>query len=807
MKKFLRQSVCVISSVLLCFSFLFAEDENIDTKPDWKLALEDFYSYKIAPDENHFVICNNIEDECSIDMYDMHSGNKIWTKNLKGLSDEKFYDLWRFVSDDIFFAGDEGGYLFLNVNNGSIIKSIPLVCESWDDILLKTGKVATISSPSTNYGKLSDVISEMIMHPIFISDYGIFFSKDGFQVINFAKQNVLYQSTQKCGKIATEKYYENSDESTLPVLKIKIFSGTGMISGASPDSAYALDYEHNKLYTFYSPNGEITNKDVKPNDRLYITNYSHKTDRIDFCLDLITYTNLTTNTIEKTLKINPNAPDFITPILFNDRLCFVTSQNKIQTLYDGKTLSPIFQTNPGDLPGIIDQFYILGNDDVLLFVYNNDDSKMSIGRINSKTGSLVWKSTLFKYDGSYKPGHQKESAGMFTLKMLGASVLSSTLQIIDPLHREYTPNTKVIISSLNTEKSSEGYANILSVSNDTLIIVANGKINSLQSKGSDNDNNGEGIISIDLKTGRTINNYSCPIIASSEINNVIDNLTYLYFPQFNANIIVGANDIYIQRDENIERISFNKSRVHFIVSDSISITIAVYDENENNSDYWRIVVGENRARKILLARSKLDPIYIENIFFSLFSPLLGSTKYDEFPCSLYIDEDGISGYKLIESAVISEGEVFSNPLWKFSFEELGTGTMDIESMCDDFMGEIKDNPNFNPGGEIQGLIVNKDCIIILGSEGICYIKPDGTCKWTKEWEPDISESKVGVNLINGCIFYAIGDITKMYSMDCTGKTLMSIENDYSDTFIRNFEDDRGILVRKSDSGFEFYKFK
>jgi len=806
MKKFLAQIFIVFVTIFLCLSFLVAEDETNNTQPDWKFTLEDCHKFSLSPDGKHFFICHDLDDECAIDMYDMHSAKKLWTKKLTGLSDEKFYDLWRFVSSEVLFAGDENGYLFLNVNDGSVLKSIPLICKSWDDILLKTGKAYNFPSPEKiNYGSLEDVISDMIKHPIFIRNYGIFFSGDGFQVINFSEQNVLYQSTQPCSKIRTEEYYENSSERISPLLKINVYSG-GVLSSMFPDSSYALDYENNKFYTFFSPDGEIINKDIKPNNRLYITNFSHKTDRIDFCSNSITYTNLTTNKIEKTLNINPNEPDFISPVLYNDQLCFITSQDKIQTLYDGKTLTPIFKTNPNDLPGIIDQFYSLENGDVLLLVYNNDDSKMSIGRVDSKTGKIVWKNTIFKYEGSFKPGHQRESGGAFAIKLFASVVVSYALRA-SPLHLQYSPNDEAIISSLNKEKKSEGYANILSLSNDTLIFVASGKINSELGQANNGDYNGEGIISINMKTGKILQNYSCPIIANSKIENVIGKLICLYFPQVNSNIIVGTNDIYIQNRDNIERISFGKSKVNFINSDSISVTVAVVDDEENNTDYWRVLVGENKARKTLLARSKLDPFYFEDIFIPIFSPLLGNTKYDEFPCSLYIDENGISGYKLIESEVNMKSDIFSSPLWKFSFEELDLGTIDIKNVCEDYLDKLKDSPYFNPKGEVQGLIVNKDGVIILGSDKIGYIKPDGSCNWEKEWEPDIDQSTIGVNDMNGHIFYSIGDHTKMYSTDCAGETLISFDSDYNDTVVLIPNDNSGLFVKKNDSEFEFYKFK
>jgi len=754
------------------------DDTPVGKLPDWKITLEsEIYRWGMSEDGKHFFIVTDGEDGAVLNMYSVEDGKMLWTRNLNVLSEEK-YKLCRFASNDLFFTGAEKSYVFLNVNDGSVKKSIPLVCESWDDIVWET------KSWIDRMNEAESGVSKQLMQPIFIKNYGIFYSNAGFQVLNFSEQSILYQSTQPISRVYTN-FVGN-------LFQIWAYSG-GMFS-MTPDSSYVLDYLNNKFYPFNPYKNGV------PNLRLYIKDYTYNNDRIDFYENSIVYTNLSTNNVEQTLGMNPNEPDYIGPVIWNDELGFVTSQDNVQTLYLGKTLAPIFKTNPGDLPGIIDQFYALDNGDVILFVFNNDDAKMSIARIDSKTGKIIWKNTIFKYDGSFETGHQTGGALELLLKSIGASLVAG---ILSNYTRQFgykiVVNQAGIMNSLNKNKYSEGYAKVLSWSNNNITIVAGGKIYSELIKGSHDTYDGESILTFDLKTGKIINNYPCSIIANSDMDNAYNEL--LTFPLISGNVIIGTNDIYIQKNDNIERLTFGEARVNLVNIDSNSIVIVADNKDEEYCDYWRIDLGISKPKKTLLCRSKLEPVYLGNSFI----PIFNNTDYAEFPVRLLIDEDGISAYKLTEGDVSSDE--FNNSLWNVSYDDFPTGDVDMQVFIDQLQSKIEEHPSYSFYGSVYGFTVDKEKIIVMGTEGLGFIKSDGSCKWVKEWETDAGQVHCGVIEKKDYIIFSISDNTGIYKIDCTGEVMHQSESSYDATFIIVPSDDSGVLIGVEGEGIEFYKFK
>ncbi len=767
----------ILFVLLLSFALLSiaikAEDEPVGKPPDWKFKLEtDIYRWRVSPNDKYFFVITDGEDNPVMNCYTMADGKQLWSHNMVDL-DKDLFTLCRWVSNDVVMIGEKNKYVFLKAQDGSIIKTLNLFCESWGDVSWKYNPQMEATGTT--------------QEPYFVNNYAIFFGGDGFQVIDLVNQKIIYQSTQSVSRAMFK------DDG----IKVSMWPYSGMFS-AKPDTIYTLNYH----------NGEFNVKpwsDKQPNSRLYVTDYSYKNDRLDFYENSVEYTNLATNKVEQTLSINPNEPDYFGPVIWNDGLGFVTSLNNVQTLYWSRTLAPVFKTSPADLPGFIDQFYGLDNGDVIMFVFNNDDSKMSIARIDSKTGRMNWKNTMFKYDGSYKTGHQKGGAGEMLLKMAGSLALSVVGTVATRGAIVFTPNPTGIINSLNKDKYSEGYAKVITWSNDRMTIAAGGKIYSELSNGTHDNYDGEGIFTFDLKTGKLINNFPCPIIAKSDADNAYNDL--VTFPLFSGNIVMGMNDVYVIKNDNVERFTFGKSKVELFKTDSNSIVIAVVNKDDDYCDYWRIDLGSSKSTKTLLARSKLDPVYVEKIFVPLFSPILSDTKFGEFPCRLLIDENGISGFKLIDGDINLTGDSWANPLWKISFDDFKVGKIDVDGMANDLKSKLTNNQNYQPEGEVQGLSVNKDRIIVMGKDGLGYIKSDGTCKWVKEWEPDVSKANIGVNEFKGYILYSMGDYTKIYKSDCSGECMMSLENSYKNTNVRIPADNSGMLVIKHGEDIEFYKFK
>ncbi|HVK39079.1 MAG TPA: hypothetical protein VNA88_11135 [Candidatus Kapabacteria bacterium] len=719
----------------------------------WEFKLDqEVYNPILSPDGSRLVYFT--EDDSSVaHCVDVATGKHAWSRTLNDFDN---FQVGRFVGNDTVLLGQQTRFEFVNAKNGSVFDTVAIAGDSWDELV---------------WNNTADAEHDTI-RPYFMGSVGIFYFDDGMQILDLSGAKLIYQ-TEESPSALKYKQWET-------VLMINPTSGA--------DTLYFVDVEKKKVVYKADKDGDDLNSSV------YQPFAISNGELMLFNEDNIQSVDLATSKLNATIDIDPDDPEFYSPVIFKEALYLMVSDEGVQSLYKTKTGELLWKTKEGDIAGVAEQLVELPNDEGLLYAYD-DDGRMMIYKVGMKTGNIIWNRHMFTQDGEFETGHKQGNQLLATLGKIALSMLtaygsggSGGRWGHNPYTgmMEYRPGfgssmhdrrvrqenirraNEMYNSWINTEKKSDGYTALLEMKDDQAIFVAGGLVYSPASKGDADSYNGEGLITLNLKDGSVVSNQAVPLIALSDKDkfNAVQDINIRKLDSTDARALIGVNDVYIARLDKIERFSFGEEAITFINSSVREVTFRANHDDEYY-DYWRIDASVTPAKKILLART-----WVPNLLF------IDSTV--EVKTTLKLEEEQWQGYPLITGDVSDAS--FVNPKWTLN-----------EDQIDEFqVGDLGEDVKFD--NRIQGVMQHGADVYMLGSDAIGFISGDGKCKWAHEWAPDSTELKSGFTMLDRAFIYATGGSSAVVMAGCPSKELNKSHIDFSDTEILHNKKDRAVIV-------------
>ena len=764
---------------LLPLFFCLVVVGTLQAQSAWKLNLDTWVFNPILSPNGRYLVYYTNKDSVFVECVEVTSGTRIWARPVKN---SKNWAITQFIGNDTIMIGEENRYEFLSVRNGSTIASLPIIGESWQDLTWGFESDA-------NYDTLRPWIRDSI---------GIYYFRDGMQIVDLRKISIIYQTTESIKRV---KHYvwEN-------YMMIKPVSGG--------DTIYIIDFKINQLvYKRSIKNGE-------PNEEIFQPFLVSNSRILTFDKESIQCVDMATGNVKSVIKINPTEPESFLPVICNSGLLLVVSDKGIQTIYDTETGLIRCKTKPNKVPGIVEQVIELPNEESVLFVYD-DKARMSMYKIQTTTGDLLWSRPLFVQDGSYVSGHKQESsiwasighffltqfaygarnqsaAGRFGYRSsdgFGFDVTRDMLrgdyfqrkqeereanQRAAKEFREAIQHANDVYSSwINPKKSSDGYATLLSSDSTTIMVAAAGKIYTPATADKARTFDGEGIFTVQVSDGMVIESIRCPMLAyagSQKVNAVTDlNIQKLD----SARVLIGSNDLYVVRNGGIEHLSFGGEAVTFLNSSRSAVNIRS-DHYELYYDYWRIDVSTTPARKYLIARS-----YTTNIVFHDTATVF---------TTLRVGKEAIESFPLIFGDVSDSS--FTQRKWVITEDEM-------DSMNIGYL----DGRDVKWNSRLHGIWIDSANVFLMGSRRVGYVSSDGSCRWSDPWSPMDLGTKLGLTKYGKSIVYSTGSETVVINPTCPMKVVGLSKIPIQDTELLVSKDTYAIIVDKRHGIIEGYPVK
>jgi outer membrane protein assembly factor BamB len=743
----------------ILFSILFlAATTAFAQKPAWELKLgTEIYNPTLSPDGKHLLYFTR-QDAVSATCIDVSSGTKLWSKPLKNF---KQYRIGRFIGNDTVLVGQENRYEFLNARDGSVIKTLPIIGDDWSDL---------------RWEEKADAENDTL-RPYFKGSIGIFYFDDGTQILDLKHLSIIHQTEESPSKIKY-KEWEN-------VLLINPTSGG--------DSIYFVDVDNGKLLYKASKDNDLNSSVYQP---FAVSNG----EMLLFNEDNIQSIDLATARQDAIIPVDPDDPEFYSPVIFKKGLYLMVSDEGIQKLYNAKDGKLLWETAKGAVPGIAEQIVELPNDEALLMGYE-EDGKMTTYKINANTGKTLWKKDLFVQDGKLETGHKEGSKVWATIGKIAVLMLTMPSRYNtrwggnsysgfgfgyhdgfgfgyneNPFYRSERDAAvrranNMYNSWINTKKSSDGYTYVLTTNDKQVMLATAGKVYSLKDGKPSENYDGEGILTLNLADGSVVSWTKCEMLAKSESGdfNAYKDLNVTKLDS--AQTLVGTHEVYILRGDNVEKFSFGEETLSFINAGPNAITF-VSNHDGDYYDYWRIDASSVPSRKHLIARSTYP-----NVVF-----------HDSLDVStmLRVDEKGIAAYP-VKDGDVSDAS-FASPKWSLADDDLDK----LE------LGDLGEKVGYT--NRMQGIRIAGGDVYLMGEDALAYVSSDGTCRWTEQWEPELLKTKVGVTTLGHGLIYSTGDITSMLSNQCPPRVIGRDKIDFSDSVVLLSNVTNEVVVINTDDG-------
>jgi outer membrane protein assembly factor BamB len=730
----------------------------------WESKLKtEIYNPVISPNGKHMLFFTD-DDSIVVHLANLGTGAEEWNKTLNKF---KQFRVSRFIGNDTVLVGEENRYEFLNAKDGSLYKSLPIVGDSWNDIVWE-------NTADEN---------DDTLRPYFEGDLAIFYFDDGMQILDLANASIIHQTETSPGKIRYKKW-DN-------MMMINPVSGG--------DSVYFLDMTAKKLvYTASKDKNDINSSVYQP----FVASLG---TLLLFNEDNIQSIDITTGKENATIDVDPDDPELYTPVIFKNSLGLLVSDEDVQKMYDAKTGKLLWSTPQDSVPGVIDQLVELPNEQGLMMAYESG-GKMKAYKIDAKTGKILWKHALFVQDGSYEPGHKEGSKVWATIGKIALTIAVSYLSrgsygsgyhgsLSDPNYffrqsqwdmqnqwqRRYYERQRdeqrrdinnMYNSWINKKKKSEGYVTVLNQDSTSVMLVSAGKIYNAEDDGSAREYDGEGIMKLNIADGKILSQTKCPMISAAENKNfnAVKDLNIQKFDS--ARTLLGVHDLYVLRGDSLEHMNFGDGTLAFINSGRNELTFWAHDDDKETYDYWRVDVASVPATKYLIARS-----YTKNLVFGDTSRAVNTT--------LLVTEDSIAAFP-VRTGDIAAG-TFTNPKWVLdedALDKLDLGRLD---------------KNITAMDSLQGIRIDGGDVILMGDDGLGFVSSDGACRWSNEWSPSLFKKKLGVSHIGDAIVYSTNGVTQVISTKCPVEKVTE-EISYSDTMILTSPNHEDVIVLDTDDG-------
>lgn len=708
---------------------------------NWKIDVDTEILYSTISENGLHALFIYEDDNDSINLVciDAINGIILWKQVLTDIKRED-YELCKFVVNDMLFFPQKNQYKFINTESGLVEKTIPIIGESWDDL-----------KKSWSFNQ-----SKFLTYPYTNDSIGIFYFDEGFQIIDFKKMEIAYQTSETPSE-AIYEYWENT-------LFINLASGS--------DTLYFFDLEKKKIsYKMPLDKHEI-------NSTVFQKFAIHNNELIIFTEDEIQCIDLQDSKLITTINVDPDNIGAYTLVILKNKLHILLSHENKQYFYrisDGKML---WETKENVFPGIVESaLEVPGRDGDCIVLSYEEDGRIMARRIQMNTGEILWGKLLCIQDGNYNPGHKPGSSTGRILASIALSILVRGVIIIpetiNAQENEYYTRYKSSLynSWISQNKETDGYVTILDIDPDKFTVITAGSLYSPENKNQDNYD-GEGVWTYNISDGLMQESQRKQILVDEDriSVNAYRKLLSINFDSIQTQAILGLHDIYIAKKDTIINFNFGESRINFISKTKTDFVI-VADSYKEHFDYWNININTFPPERSLIARSTQA-----NVVF----PMPDTTQpylqnyLNTSSLTLLISDEEIIAYPRKTGSV--DSLTFSSPLWKLSEYEMDS--LDL--------GGIEHSRSYFDG--TQGIFFFSNDVVVMGDDGIGIITDSGKCKWSQEWDmmtrtgalgKEVFNGLMGVHMTQDRIMYVTKSKATLLNNACKGSIIAEEEIDYN----------------------------
>lgn len=721
----------------------------------WEIKVdEEILHSAVSKDGIHALyIYEDDNDSINAVCIDAINGMMLWKRTLVDFDQ---YTVCRFINNDTVMLGQKQQYEFINAESGKLLKTLPIIGDDWDYLRI----VPTREPKHDN------------IEPYFKEDVAIIYFHEGFQVLDLKKLEITYQTTESPSEL---KYHEWGS-----LLFLNFIGGT--------DSLYFLDRDKKQIVY------KASLDDFPINSSVYQPFASSGSELLLFNEDNIQNVNLETGKLNATIEIDPDDPEAYIPVVLKSGLHLMVSDEGTQKLYRTKDGKMLWQTKEGVFPGLVEQIVEIPENDGQGIIFSYDeDGQMMLHRVDLNSGAVAWKKLLFIQDGRYDPGHKEGSKTMAIIGsiavqlVLGNTVGKGSGWSRDPFSNrisysrqdDYVMNyaNSLYNSWVNKKKATEGYAAMLFVDKNQIVVSTAGLIWKPENKEQD-EYDGEGVWTVNLADGSITKSQPCNFLAKADIPglNAFSDLQLKDLDSIKTKVLIGVNDIYVAKQDKIDHFNFKEERLKFITKTTTDVAV-IADNDGESYDYWRINAAASPAEQSLIARSTHKNIVFPNpdttkSYVQNYLVYSGTT--------LNITDDDISAYDRKVGPVTPS--TFSSPRWRVTSDELDNlGVGNYTEVHDFFNG-------------IHGVFLFGDQVIIMGDDAIGTISKDGKCRWSHEWSPNWRTTRMGLLVNDYKAMYVTGDKVAILKNTCEGGVVAEHEIDASDIQILKAEENPTCVV-------------
>lgn len=711
-----------------------------------------------------YMVYGNDDTEAA-ECVEVATGRVLWTRPLE---DFDKWEIMRFVGDSVVLMGQLDRYEFVRPSDGEVLSTIKLIDKDWDELTWE------------------HQVSEEGMEPIrphFRANIGIFYFDDGIQILDLEKRTVIMESDDPPSKL---QYREWGNV-------------TMILSRGGSDSIWAIDYKQRKVILRASQDDyEINTKLYQPfalNDAQE-SDYDVEKDRDEspsatemllFNDENIVSLDPADGSVNATIDIETDDVDFFFTVLLDKQMHIFVCDDDEQRFYRSSTGELLWTIPKDTIPGFIDKVQDLGDGNGLLFGYNDDIG--TLYKVNMADGSIAWRKPMFRFRGGYEPGHREAGGFGAALKTMMVSLLIN--MVAGPAQRggfrvnTYTglrhyPNylhgtgqyqetrftyersnyrqrqnmiNNIHQGFLAREKKVKAYMDVVSQEGDDLVLVIAGDAHNY-----DNPNwreaEEEGIYRLNLKDGSIVEETKTPLLADKEGKlNAYADLQLIQLPVAQAQAIIGIHDVYIVRKGAIERSPYGEETIVFLGNSDSTVSFQT-DLDEDRYDIWTIDASVNPSGYMLAGRSD-EP----NLVASADTTVVVQT--------IQFNDYTITGHPVVRP---TPGNVTMTP---------ASWTLTEDDIDDLDIGSLTRATSFSD--QLQGIRSDTNGVLLMGDDGVAFISSDGSCRWSREWNPNKLEVAVHPKFVGNYLVYGLGDDNAIVRLDCSGTDIAYHDISYTDS--------------------------
>ncbi|MDZ4745138.1 MAG: PQQ-binding-like beta-propeller repeat protein [bacterium] len=677
----------------------------------WSTAFkDDLYSPKLSPDGKHLLVYHGDTLLC----IEANTGNRLWTKTYKDVERNQHY-VTQFTKPDEAFIPGMNSLVWVDLNSGKELASVPTIGEL-GDIEFR------LPAPNTDYDTLQ---------PTVYGDLMVVWYSDGTQVIDLKDKKVIYQTSDDPTVLRIEKWFST--------MMLDTESDTLLfIDGTMRSVVYKHDNQVNPIST-----------------DLHQRFFDHKN-----LLVVLTETNMIVVDKTKgqrlgTILVSPEKTENYIPIVKDDKLYLLVTTESVHEYFDVETQKRLWSIDRKNLDGIADQTTVTSDGDLLVQLFDEDDV-LSLAKINTATGKVLWSTKLVTQDGGYEAGHIKPSTA---LKSIASFAVATALNRLSSSRDQYgfirwqtpykvgpggilTHNGKAMSSTIdpanlgnetmngltnrkiNKKRTSQALFKVIGVNADQIHLLIMGEAHQTWKGKPSSADDGEGVATLDAKSGKVVEFKQQKLFADNvkkDFNLFLHGET---IETANGLLAIGASTVcYVTNTGEVSSLTFDTEDLQLL--DTRGTSAVVYGEDSKSMhQMWKIDFSTPKLTRNLVMYSDdlCDGVTRDTI---------------DFHRTITLFDGAISAYEPLGDLPKSSDKI----VWKISEDDISkmkVGDLDADSAI----------------GMRQGIRLHGDHILLLGDDGYAVVDATtGACRKSDEWNAKFNFKRDGMVFVKNAAFY------------------------------------------------------